>query len=144
MLILLLILKINMALSPIQLLVCNCQGVHQLILPCVFRLPVQKITTSLFCFNSEEIRGEILFVLYRISVIQCASEDGDEADILMAFCPKLLRLTLEALTKTQNDDVRLNCVGLSSISNGFFFNISIGISFYILVLMYGIMDSINN
>ncbi|KAM1049872.1 hypothetical protein ACFX11_031935 [Malus domestica] len=64
---------------------------------------------------SEEIRGEILFVLYKVSVLQYASEDGDGTDILFAFCPKLLHLSLEALMKTQSDDVRLNCVALLTV-----------------------------
>lgn len=38
-------------------------------------------------------------------------QSGYGDDILIAFCPKLLRLSLEALMKTQADDVRLNCVG---------------------------------
>lgn len=65
---------------------------------------------------SEEIRGEILFVLYKLSTIQYASNHSNEIDLLSAFCPKLLYLSLEALMKTQNDDVRLNCVGLLTSS----------------------------
>lgn len=61
---------------------------------------------------SEEIRGEILFVLYRVSVLQYASVDNDGTDLFFAFCPKLLCLSLDALIKTQSNDVRLNCVGL--------------------------------
>ncbi|CAB4263126.1 unnamed protein product [Prunus armeniaca] len=64
---------------------------------------------------SEEIRGEILFVLYKVSVLQYASEVGDGTDFLFAFCPKLLRLSLEALMKTQSDDVRLNCVAFLTV-----------------------------
>ncbi|KAF8402166.1 hypothetical protein HHK36_013118 [Tetracentron sinense] len=57
---------------------------------------------------SEEIRGEVLFVLYKLSVL-------GHFDALSAFCPKLLHLSLEALMKTQNDDVRLNCVALLTV-----------------------------
>ncbi|TYK01656.1 protein PRD1 isoform X1 [Cucumis melo var. makuwa] len=64
---------------------------------------------------SEEIRGEILFVLYKLSVIEYASNHSTETDVLSAFCPKLLYLSLEALMKTQNDDVRLNCVALLTV-----------------------------
>ncbi|PON95525.1 Armadillo-type fold containing protein [Trema orientale] len=69
---------------------------------------------------SEEIRGEILFVLYRLSVLQ----DDDGVDILPTFCPKLLHLSLEALVKTQIDDVRLNCVALLTVlaQRGLFVN----------------------
>lgn len=78
------------------------------------------MTSSEFIFIcSEEIRGEILFVLYKLSTIQYASNHSAEIDILSAFCPKLLYLSLEALMKTQNDDVRLNCVGLSTPSKLF-------------------------
>ncbi|XP_022929798.1 protein PRD1 [Cucurbita moschata] len=64
---------------------------------------------------SEEVRGEILFVLYKLSIIQYASNHGTEIDFLSAYCPKLLYLSLEALMKTQNDDVRLNCVALLTV-----------------------------
>ncbi|KAM6545389.1 hypothetical protein CsatB_026125 [Cannabis sativa] len=60
---------------------------------------------------SDEIRGEIFFVLYRLLLLQ----DGDGDDILSTFCPKLLHLSLEALVKTQVDDVRLNCVALLTV-----------------------------
>ncbi|KAK7306414.1 hypothetical protein VNO77_44353 [Canavalia gladiata] len=61
---------------------------------------------------SEEIRGEVLFVLYKLSVLQSTSAEGDGSDMLIPFCPKLLHLLVDVLMKTQNDDVRLNCVAL--------------------------------
>ncbi|KAM7465531.1 hypothetical protein LguiB_013093 [Lonicera macranthoides] len=64
---------------------------------------------------SEEIRGEILFVLYKISILQYTNKDDDGTDVFFAHCPKLLHLALEALMKTQCDDVRLNCVALLSV-----------------------------
>ncbi|GAB2267206.1 hypothetical protein Dimus_002191 [Dionaea muscipula] len=64
---------------------------------------------------SEEIQGEILFVLYRIAVLQCTSRDDEGADLFSAHCAKLLHLSLEALMKTQSDDVRLNCVALLKV-----------------------------
>lgn len=73
---------------------------------------------------SDEIQGEILFVLYKLSIHGCASKNGIRADILQAFCPNLLRLSVEALLKTQRDDVRLNGVGLSSTLCFDFFFIS--------------------
>ncbi|KAL4273284.1 hypothetical protein GQ457_13G028810 [Hibiscus cannabinus] len=57
---------------------------------------------------SDEIRGEILFVLYKLSAQGYASKDCIGANGLHAFCPSLLRLSMEALLKTQRDDVRLN------------------------------------
>lgn len=104
---------------PILLQVLNCRGKKESNL----EREKSSIAMSLLCYNlssiccsncSEEIRGEILFVLYKVSALQCMSMDGDGTDILFAFCPKLLYLSLEALMKTQIDDVRLNCVGLSS------------------------------
>lgn len=50
-----------------------------------------------------------------MSVLQYASEDGDGTDVLLAFCPKILHLVMDALMKTQIDDVRLNCLGLSQL-----------------------------
>ncbi|XP_004298232.1 PREDICTED: protein PRD1-like [Fragaria vesca subsp. vesca] len=64
---------------------------------------------------SEEIRGEIMFVLYKVSALHYASEDDDRSDLLFSFCPKLVRLSLEALMKTQSDDVRLNCIALLTV-----------------------------
>lgn len=53
-----------------------------------------------------------MFVLYKVSALHYASEDADGSDLLFSFCPKLVRLSLEVLMKTQSDDVRLNCIGL--------------------------------
>ncbi|GLT71030.1 hypothetical protein SLA2020_430750 [Shorea laevis] len=74
---------------------------------------------------SEEIRGEILFVLYKVSVLQYASEDGDGTDVLLALRPKILHLVMDALMKTQIDDVRLNCLALLTVlsQRGFFANV---------------------
>jgi len=66
---------------------------------------------------SEEIRGEVLFVLYKLSALQSTSDEGDGSDMLIPFCPKLLYLLGDVLLKTQNDDVRLNCIGSLSIFN---------------------------
>ncbi|XP_010278448.1 PREDICTED: protein PRD1 isoform X2 [Nelumbo nucifera] len=64
---------------------------------------------------SEEIRGEIFFVLYKLAILQDVSGYGDETDNLLASCPKLLYISLEALMKTQSDEVRLNCVALLTV-----------------------------
>ncbi|XP_065861506.1 protein PUTATIVE RECOMBINATION INITIATION DEFECT 1 [Euphorbia lathyris] len=74
---------------------------------------------------SEEIRGEILYVLYKLSNHPSANEHGDGADYLFTFCPKLLHLSLGALVKTQDDTVRLNCVAFLAIlaRKGFFENV---------------------
>ncbi|EOA15915.1 hypothetical protein CARUB_v10004006mg [Capsella rubella] len=64
---------------------------------------------------SEEIRGEILFALYKFSALQFTEQNVDGIEILSSLCPKLLCLSLEALAKTQRDDVRLNCVALLTI-----------------------------
>ncbi|CAI9776135.1 unnamed protein product [Fraxinus pennsylvanica] len=71
---------------------------------------------------SEEIQGEIMFVLYKISLLQYTYMDGHCVDVLFPRCPKLLHLSLEALVKTQSDDVRLNCVAFLTVlaRRGFF------------------------
>lgn len=72
--------------------------------------------SNLFEWCSEEIRGEVLFVLYKLSVLQSTSAaEGDGSELLIPFCPKLLYLLGDVLLKTQNDDVRLNCIGTLSI-----------------------------
>ncbi|KAL5997209.1 hypothetical protein ACLOJK_008139 [Asimina triloba] len=63
---------------------------------------VNLMESGVFGFRigaDEEVHGEILFVLYKLSIVQ-----GDEVDDFLCFCPKLLYLSLEALIKTQNDD----------------------------------------
>ncbi|KAL1299582.1 protein PRD1-like isoform X2 [Arachis ipaensis] len=61
---------------------------------------------------SDEIRGEILFVLYKLYALKNTSTEGDDTDILVPFCPTLLYLLGDVLMKSQNDDVRLNCIAL--------------------------------
>ncbi|OVA12984.1 hypothetical protein BVC80_1157g24 [Macleaya cordata] len=63
---------------------------------------------------SEEIRGEILFVLYKLFMLQATSSgsNGDDPDDLLVFFPKLVYSSLEVLMKTQSDEVRMNCVAL--------------------------------
>ncbi|KAJ4905845.1 putative recombination initiation defect 1 [Raphanus sativus] len=61
---------------------------------------------------SDEIRGEIFFVLYKFSALQFTEQNVDGAELLSSLCPKLLSLSLEALAKTQRDEVRLNCIVL--------------------------------
>jgi hypothetical protein len=61
-------------------------------------------------------------VLYKLYVLQNTSNEGDGSDMLIPFCPKLLYLLGDVLLKTQNDDVRLNCIGSLSI---FIFSISL-------------------
>ncbi|KAL6650538.1 hypothetical protein ACP70R_009463 [Stipagrostis hirtigluma subsp. patula] len=64
---------------------------------------------------SEEIRGEILFVLYKLSILNTTPWDSicDTGDVDLAEIGRsLLQLSLEVLLKTQNDAVRLNCVAL--------------------------------
>ncbi|CAL9158609.1 unnamed protein product [Musa hybrid cultivar] len=63
---------------------------------------------------SEEIRGEIMFVLYKMSLQQATPwDDENNHDIdLSSKGNSLLQLSLEALLKTQKDDVRINCVAL--------------------------------
>ncbi|CAN6446868.1 unnamed protein product [Victoria cruziana] len=60
---------------------------------------------------SEEIRGEILFVLYKLSIPLTADDD----ELFFRFCPRLLYLALGALLKTQTDVVRVNCLALLTV-----------------------------
>ncbi|KAI7753867.1 hypothetical protein M8C21_025623, partial [Ambrosia artemisiifolia] len=73
---------------------------------------------------SEEIQGEILFVLYKICAIQHAWLGDINGDVLCGHSSKILHLSLEALLKTQRDDVRMNCIALLSVlaRRGFFEN----------------------
>ncbi|KAI7753866.1 hypothetical protein M8C21_025622, partial [Ambrosia artemisiifolia] len=73
---------------------------------------------------SEEIQGEILFVLYKICAIQHAWLGDINGDVLCGHSSKILHLSLEALLKTQRDDVRMNCIALLSVlaRRGFFDN----------------------
>ncbi|KAK4750964.1 hypothetical protein SAY87_004446 [Trapa incisa] len=64
---------------------------------------------------SEDIRGEILFVLYKFSLHLYSSMEGDEPDPFLPYCPKLLYLSLDALQKTVSDDVRSNCIALLTV-----------------------------
>ncbi|KAJ4791004.1 Protein PRD1 [Rhynchospora pubera] len=71
---------------------------------------------------SEELRGEILFVLYKLSSLQASPWDDDEHDVydngscgiarLSSIGELSLRHSLNVLLKTQSDDVRLNCIAL--------------------------------
>nr|CAB3484202.1 unnamed protein product [Digitaria exilis] len=64
---------------------------------------------------SDEIRGEILFVLYKLSILNATPWDNvcDNGDVdLTAIGRSLLQLSLEVLLKTQNDAVRINRVAL--------------------------------
>lgn len=54
-------------------------------------------------------------MLYKLFALHSTSDEGDGSDMLIPFCPKLLYLLGDVLLKTQNDDVRLNCIGSLSI-----------------------------
>ncbi|KAL8481013.1 hypothetical protein ACS0TY_027519 [Phlomoides rotata] len=72
--------------------------------------------------SNDEIQGEIMFVLYRSSLLHYMCVDDSGTDTLLAYCPKLLHLSLNILMKTQSDDVRLNCVAFLTVlvQRGFF------------------------
>ncbi|KAL0451911.1 UNVERIFIED_CONTAM: protein putative RECOMBINATION INITIATION DEFECT 1 [Sesamum latifolium] len=65
--------------------------------------------------SNDEIQGEIMFVLYRSSVLYYTYMGDDGADILLAYCPKILHISLDILMKSQSDDVRLNCVAFLTV-----------------------------
>lgn len=59
---------------------------------------------------SEDIQGEILFVLYKLFLLN-VSQDSEDPPSLFGHFPKLLHSALAVLMKAQRDDVRLNCIG---------------------------------
>ncbi|EYU38964.1 hypothetical protein MIMGU_mgv1a020726mg [Erythranthe guttata] len=65
--------------------------------------------------SNDEIQGEIMFVLYRSSLLHYTYMDDSGTDFLLAYCPKLLHISLDILMKTQSDDVRLNCVAFLTV-----------------------------
>ncbi|MBA0764628.1 hypothetical protein Gotri_013959 [Gossypium trilobum] len=109
-----------LAWSRRQLYMLHCLGILlncQINDPCMHIRDKEALVSNLVAglqLPSDEIRGEILFVLYKLSIQGYASRDGLGANVLQAFCPSLLRLSMEALLKTQRDDVRLNGVGMYS------------------------------
>ncbi|MCD7447692.1 hypothetical protein HAX54_032885 [Datura stramonium] len=75
---------------------------------------------------SEDIQGEILFVLYKLFLLN-VSQDGDNPPSLFGHFSKLPHLALEVLMKAQSDDVRLNCIAFLTVimQRGFFQTTSI-------------------
>ncbi|XP_073277139.1 protein PUTATIVE RECOMBINATION INITIATION DEFECT 1 isoform X1 [Primulina huaijiensis] len=65
--------------------------------------------------SSEVIQGEIMFVLYRLFLLHFIDMDDNCTDVYAACCPKLVRLPLEVLMKSESEDVRLNCVALLTV-----------------------------
>ncbi|KAL3621657.1 hypothetical protein CASFOL_036569 [Castilleja foliolosa] len=77
---------------------------------------ISNLVTGLQLSN-DEIQGEIMFVLFRASLLHYTYTDGDSGtDLLLKYCPKLLHLSLDILMKSQSDDVRLNCSFLTVIA----------------------------
>ncbi|XWS09251.1 hypothetical protein CRYUN_Cryun40dG0070000 [Craigia yunnanensis] len=110
-----------LAWSQRKLYMLHCLGV---LLNCQINDPCMNIRDKVALVSnllaglqlpSDEIRGEVLFVLYKLSIHAYASKDCVGADVLQAFCPSLLRLSMEALLKTQRDDVRLNGVAFLTL-----------------------------
>nr|XP_016504520.1 PREDICTED: protein PRD1-like [Nicotiana tabacum] len=71
--------------------------------------------------SSEDIQGEILFVLYKLFLLN-VSQDGEYPPSLFGHFSKLFHLALEVLMKAQSDVVRLNCIAFLTvmIQRGFF------------------------
>ncbi|KAL0920940.1 hypothetical protein M5K25_007959 [Dendrobium thyrsiflorum] len=67
---------------------------------------------------SEELRGEVLFVIYKLCQLNVTpwenvdDDDNDCVESLDAMAGSLWRLALEILLKTQHDEVRINCLAL--------------------------------
>ncbi|KAJ0988933.1 hypothetical protein J5N97_007289 [Dioscorea zingiberensis] len=63
-------------------------------------------------------RGEILFVLYKLSVLEGTpwdNHDSNHGGFSLIETSQVLRLSLEVLLKTQHDEVRLNCIALLTV-----------------------------
>ncbi|MCO5562616.1 hypothetical protein L7F22_016244 [Adiantum nelumboides] len=56
----------------------------------------------------DQLRGESLFLLYKIS----SFEEGIKQ--LLPFLPDLMNAAINALVKTENDELRMNCIALLS------------------------------
>ncbi|KAK8944306.1 Protein PRD1 [Platanthera zijinensis] len=72
---------------------------------------------------SEELRGEILFVIYKLCSLNITPwedvvDESDCAESMDTGASVLLRLALEILLKTQHDEVRLNCLALLRVLVG--------------------------
>ncbi|KAK7387602.1 hypothetical protein VNO78_28515 [Psophocarpus tetragonolobus] len=61
---------------------------------------------------SEDLRGDVLFLLYKLSLLHSTSPDLDGTDIFIPFCPLILYLLLDLLLKTLHHDLRFNCIAL--------------------------------
>ncbi|KAJ8536399.1 hypothetical protein K7X08_034800 [Anisodus acutangulus] len=86
---------------------------------------ISNLVTGLH-LSSEDIQGEILFVLYKLFLLN-VSQDGEYPPSLFGHISKLLHLALEVLVKAQSDDVRLNCIAFLTVimQRGFFQTTSI-------------------
>ncbi|KAB5569671.1 hypothetical protein DKX38_003464 [Salix brachista] len=111
--------------TPSQLYLLHCFGILLLHCesssrnPCYVHIKdedalLSNLVAALQLPSSEEMRGEILFVLYKLCTI-IRKDDGGGAPSLFTHCPKLLHLLLEALLKTHNDTVRFNCLALLTL-----------------------------
>ncbi|XP_059290896.1 protein PUTATIVE RECOMBINATION INITIATION DEFECT 1 [Lycium ferocissimum] len=71
--------------------------------------------------SSEDIQGEILFVLYKLFLLN-VSQDDEYPPSLFGHSSKLLHVALEVLMKAQSDGVRLNCIAFLTVimQRGFF------------------------
>ncbi|KAE8677601.1 pentatricopeptide repeat-containing protein [Hibiscus syriacus] len=100
-----------LAWSRRQLYMLHCLGVllnRQINDPCMHIRDKDALVSNLVAVMNPRRDS---FVLYKLSAQGYASKDCVGANVLHAFCPSLLRLSMEALLKTQRDDVRLNGIG---------------------------------
>ncbi|CAI9117522.1 OLC1v1018922C1 [Oldenlandia corymbosa var. corymbosa] len=111
----------SLAWSRQQVYILHCLGVlldHQKNDPLVQVKDKHALVSNLITglqVPSEDIQGESLFVLYKLSLIQAVDDRNNFVEVLEANCAKLFHLSLEALMKTQDDDIRMNCVALLTV-----------------------------
>ncbi|XP_051133511.1 protein PUTATIVE RECOMBINATION INITIATION DEFECT 1 isoform X2 [Andrographis paniculata] len=73
--------------------------------------------------SNDEIQGEIMFVLYRSSLLHYKyMDDYGAEDLLLPYCNKFLNVAIDVLLKSQSDEVRINCVAFLTVlaRRGFF------------------------
>ncbi|KAI3470063.1 hypothetical protein Pfo_026726 [Paulownia fortunei] len=118
----------SLAWSRRQLYMLHCFGVLLDNQDCNFYTCIKNKDALIFNLvtglqlSNDEIQGEIMFVMYKSSLLHYTYMDDSGTDVLLAYCPKLLHISLDILMKSQSDDVRLNCVAFLTVlaQRGFF------------------------
>ncbi|KAJ7513896.1 hypothetical protein O6H91_23G018900 [Diphasiastrum complanatum] len=89
----------------------DLHGRHAVYLPEVLRAPEFFLSNLLSGLRlpGDDIRGEILFVLYKLSSLQ------EGINELLKYCPQCIHLAVNALLKTEDDELRTNGIAFLSV-----------------------------